>query len=155
VDNWAASGCEQNGPTGNHTQDTAYDLGSHRCFDDEGGSFSGSILSDARAHENPAVTGFAPGVGAAPTWWRAYASGGTCTNDTEINLTMSGGTSGCYRLTYITNNGQWSATVMNGSARIALGSGSYSDDTNVYFVVEKVCGINVRERADYVVGYHL
>jgi hypothetical protein len=155
VNSLLADGCEAGYFGGAHTQSTATYLGSHRCFDDEGGSFSSTILSDNRAHENPSVPGFITAVGAAPQWWRISATGGSCTNDPVISLTMSGGTSGCYRLTLITNLGQWSSTVSGGSASISLGSGAYSDGTDVYIVVEKICNTNVREAASYTVTYHL
>jgi hypothetical protein len=154
VDGFASNGCEQGYNAVYYSESTAYYLGSYSCFDDEGGSFSGTILSDARVH-SPAANGRDPNTGAAPQWWRAFASGGACTNDPDMTITMAGGTSGCYRLSFKTDKGTNSATIVNGSARITLGSGAYSDDTNVYFIVEKICSTTIRERAVYTVTYHL
>jgi hypothetical protein len=155
VDGNPRNGCEQEDTQTNHTQETAKDLGSRSCRDTDGGSFSGTIYSDAREHANPEAAGFDPDTGAAPLWFRVFASGGVCSNDPAVSLTMTGGTSGCYKLTLRTNLGTHEKTITNGSASIVLGSGSYSDGTNVFFTVEKTCGTSVREVASFTATYHL
>jgi hypothetical protein len=156
VDGNARNGCEQEDTQTNHAQDTAKDLGSHSCRDTDGGSFSGTIYSDAREHANPEAPGFDPDTGAAPLWFRVFASGGDlCQNDPAVSLSMTGGTSSCYKLTLFTNLGAHEKTISNGSASIVLGSGSYSDGTNVFFKVEKTCAKTVREVASFTANYHL
>ena len=140
----------------NYTQNTAVNLGSFSCHDNSHGTFSGTILSDAR-HHVPLPTGFNPGTGSAPHWYKAFASGGACVNDPYITITMTWATSDCYRLTFISDKLQASEVVTNGLAVIDLGARSYSDDTDVCFVIEKIC---TRwdlpgEAAAYTVDFHL
>lgn len=150
-----SDGCEREDTQANRTQATAKDLGSFSCRDTDAGSFTGTIYSDGREHTNPEPAGFNPDTGAAPLWFWAFADGGACQNDPAISLSMTGGTSGCYTLTFKTNLGTEVRTVTNGAASIVLPSSSYSDDTPVYFKVEKTCGKNVREAASFTVNFHL
>ncbi|MFN8590040.1 MAG: hypothetical protein U0031_01180 [Thermomicrobiales bacterium] len=155
VNGSSADGCEASG-FANHTWDTAFSLGSVRCFDDEGGTFSGKIVSDARVHEAPSVPEFNSFTGAAPTYWVIYASGGACSNDPFMSISMPGAINGCYQLTFFSDKGTWSTPVTNGAGSISLGSGSYSDGTYVRFKVEKTCSsATVKEERNYSVTYHL
>lgn len=162
VNKSAADGCELLHPTPpGHTQATAADRGGKPC--DDGGSrdtFSNSLLSDARVHQNPAVTSFSGTVGSAPDVWHVRASGGTfCINDYDVTLTTTGGGgTACYKLTFQTNkttatitvNGNGSGNTNNGG-----GSGSYSDGSDIYFTVEKICSLPIQEKVNYTVSYHL
>jgi hypothetical protein len=157
VDGNAANGCERADTQTNRTQATAADRGSKTCDDGPSAdSFSGTIYSDARDHANPPAPGFNAATGAAPLWYRVFADGGLfCQNDPAVNLTMTGGSNDCYKLSLITDQGTNERMVVNGQANITLGSGSYSDDTNVFFKVEKTCSTSVREVAQFTVSYHL
>jgi hypothetical protein len=151
-----ADGCEQESTFTAHTSATASNLGTHSCTDSVGGGFSGTFLSDARGHEGPDIPGFDPSVGAAPHWFVAFGSGGLfCQNDPALSLTMTGGTSGCYEMSIITDKGTHNATVIDGAASIVLPASSYNDGTNIYFLVKKTCGTNAREAAAYSATYHL
>jgi hypothetical protein len=158
INNDWVDGCEiaDTVPPG-HTMQTASYLGSKSCLDSDTGVFSGRILSDSRTHLNPAVQGFDPAVGAAPDWWHVFASGGFCTNDFSVTFTVTGGSAQvCYRCTIITNTLTRSVTVTgNGSASMNGGSGAYSDDTSVFFTIEKICGLPTQEEVTYTVNFHL
>lgn len=158
VDNSAANGCEQTDvPTGNHTLPAATGLGSHDC-NDTTISYSGVILSDARAHASPAVVGFDSTSGSAPDYARITATGGPfCSNDVSFTLSTSGGTASlCYRLTIMTNVGNFTCTTTgNSSCPISQGSGSYADNSTVVFKVEKTCSSATREHVNYLVQGHL
>lgn len=124
-------GCEQFDPFPNHTRETAHDLGSLDCFDEQTGTFSGAIYSDTRVHDNPPPPGRA-------LWYKVHAIGSVgCLNDPRVTLTMTGGTSGRYQVTMITDKAEESRTVVNGVAHLQMGSASYSGNTTVFFKVEK------------------
>lgn len=163
VDNNPSNGCERNHPTPpGHTQTIAAAAyrGSKSCSDGAStDSFSATLLSDTRVHTNPPVDSFSATVGSAPDFWRVYADGGLCVNDLDVTITTVGGSSAnkCYRLTVITNNGPRSVDVSgSGSANISSGSGSYSDDTDIYFKIEKICAAGTpQEAVTYTIRYHL
>lgn len=153
-----ADGCEQESTFTAHSAETAAYLGSFSCVDTAGGSFTGAIHSDARVHEDSAIPGFVPDVGAAPQWRRAFANSSQffCSNNVEFSLTMTGGASDCYKATVITDKVTRSENIVGGTARISLGPFSqYTTGSNIYFVVEKTCGPEVREVANYTAVFNL
>lgn len=149
-----ADGCEQAGTGGYHSYSNGYYLGELGCNDGDTGGFDGVIHSDKRNH-TPAVDAFNSASGAAPQWWRVQAVGGTCANDPDITLNVYSGTANCYKLTFKSSKGTWSATTAPYTARITLGSGSYNDGEQVYFGVEKTCVTTTGESAAYSVRFHL
>lgn len=146
---------EADSPLGNHTLGSASSIGSRTCTDSDTLTFNGVVPSDARTH-TPPVTAFNSATGAAPDWVRVFAEGGAfCSNDIAITfLTSGGGPGACYRLTVMTNQTQTSC-VTTGSGVCNVSSGTYSDDTNIYFVVEKICSLPIVERVTYQVNGHL
>jgi hypothetical protein len=160
VDNNPANGCEwlDAVPPG-HEQPSAAYRGSKECFDGSSSdTFSSMVLSDSREHRNPAISSFAGWVGAAPDYWRVFGDGGLfCQNDYWVSFsTNGGGATPCYQCTIITNK-KTSSVVVNGAgnATMSSGSGSYSDDTDIYFKIEKICNLPVQEAVNYTVSYHL
>jgi hypothetical protein len=162
VNNNPTDGCEMFDTLAEkRVQDKSISLGNHSCFDDNGGIFNGVMYSDARSHQNPSAPGFDPAVGAAPHWFLINATGGGgCVNDLQVDLVM-GGTSDCYRLSVYTNLKQASVPIKSAGpgqpnrASITLGVSSYTDNSQIFFKVEKTCGPNVREVAEYGASYHL
>jgi len=160
VDNNPSNGCEfLDGPQGNHTSGTPVNMGSHDCFDDTI-SYSGTMLSDAREHANPAVIGFDGTTGAAPDWHTITGTGGPfCSNDLSFTLSTSGGgPSVCYRLTIFTTafpGGVGCTTTGAGVCSVTRGAGAYSSNSAVGFRVDKTCTSATRERVTYVVQGHL
>jgi hypothetical protein len=109
-------------------------------------------------HENPPVDGFDVRVGSAPDYWQRFDSGGLfCVDDYSVTFTTSGGgTTACYKCTIITDKLTNSVTVNGqGSATMSGGSGSYSDNSTIYFRIEKTCSLPVQEAVTYTVSYHL
>jgi hypothetical protein len=163
VDGNPGNGCEvQDSPLGNHTQKTALDLGSKPCTDGSSNpniaqpTIDPHIVSDARVHESPAVDGFDATTGATQDWYHLYETGGACYDDIDINLVVTGSKSPtCYKLTIITNKKTFSASADGtGLANVNAGSGSYSDNSDIWIVVEKTCGTNVSEDVLYSVTGH-
>lgn len=158
VDQNPGTGCERtDSPQGNHTTNTAVYLGSFPCSD--GGSqqnMTGIIDSDTRTH-SPVINGFNAATGSAPDFFRLFADGGACYNDLNLNFSVSGSSQpACYRLSAITSDGTYSCQSNGaGTCNISNGSGSYSDDTDMYFRIEKTCGTNVIEHVTYTVSGHL
>jgi hypothetical protein len=143
VNNNASDGCEVADLTNVHDQSIASYVGSFPCND--GSSqfhLTGRLPSDKRVH-NPAPTNFSSTMGAAPDWYQLFASGGAfCVDDYVLNLQMSfgGSTANCYQVSMITNKGTYTvSTSGSGSNSASGGSGSYSDGTNIFFVVQKIC----------------
>lgn len=161
VDGDLVNGCEQTQPhAGATTQGAAYDDGSLPCTDGSSNpALSGSILSDSRTHANPSVTGFVAAAGSAPVWSKVTATGGNfCSNDLSLTLTTSGGGStACYRLTVVTSVNTYPSATINGhdSATISPGAGSYTDNSTIYFKVEKTCSLPTQESVGYTVTGHL
>jgi len=160
VDQSPVNGCEVLDfiPPG-HGQPTAGSRGSKPCNDDSSAdSFGSGVPSDRRAHINPPVDSFSGVVGAAPDWWVVHADGGTfCLDDYEVSFSTSGGSAAsCYRLTFITNKTTNIITVSgSGSGVVSGGLGSYSDGSDIYFKIEKVCPSPTPENVRYTVSYHL
>jgi hypothetical protein len=158
VDGDPANGCEVvDAPAGNHTQQQAISLGSISCEDASSLTIDGIIPSDDRVHANPAVTGFDTIRGAAPDWFVVRATGGLCQNDIVATLTVSGTAIPiCFQLQVITNKFTYSA-IANGSgiATINHTLAQYSDDTDVYFEVSKICSSSVNDVTSYTLSFHL
>src|SRR5438105_15808219 len=98
----------------------------------------------------------APGV--APDFYSVTASGGAfCTNDYAVTVTtFGGGNTVCYQFTIITDKLTNAVTVNgNGGASFSGGSGSYSDNSVVYFKIQKICNLPVQQNVNYTVNYHL
>jgi hypothetical protein len=159
VDGAAANCCEvaDDLPI-NHNQNTAISRGNKPCSD--GGSadsFTGHILSDARVHQNPAVDMFNVATGAAPDWWSVFGTGGICVDDYSITFTTSGGgNTPCYSITFTTTKTNVTQTVNgNGTVTFSGGSGSYTDNSTLYFEIQKTCNLPVQEDVTYTVSYHL
>ena len=70
--------------------------------------------------------------------------------------TAGGSTSSCYTLT-ITTNKTTDRVTINGNTwgSISGGSGSYSDNSDIYFKIEKTCTSPAPESVRYTVEYHL
>jgi hypothetical protein len=158
-----ADGCEvQDATTGNHTQATASNQGSISCFDGNGMTvnLAGAMISDARVHENAAITGFSASAGAAPDFFTVHATGGVCINDIALTLQVTGSSMPtCYKLTVVTNPATVTRTQQtgaSGAATITAGSGAYSDGTDIAVVVEKTCSAaTLAENVTYTVKGHL
>jgi hypothetical protein len=161
VDGNAANGCEVPDPQpSNHEQATATSFPQTDCNDStSANSFSSQLLSDTRVHRNPSVTGFLSDVGAAPHWYSVFDSGGFCENDYALTFTTSGGANvACYVATIITDKIINSVTTTGaGTGMISGGIGSYSNNSTIYFKVEKICSSIAVGDANvaYTVSYHL
>lgn len=160
VDNNPSNGCERADTQTNHTQATAQFLGSRTCDDSDTGAFSGTLFSDSRMHTNPTAPGFdfdfPFGSGSAPLWYRVFAEGGLfCQNDPFVTVSMPGAPNNCYRVSVKTNSRTTSVAVINGSAVVDMDSGSYPDDTDVFFTVEKTCPSTTRGVASFTATFNL
>ena len=158
VNNNPANGCEVvDAPTGNHVQASAVNVGSVPCNDGSTISATGKILSDARLHQSPAVTGFDATLGSAPDFLAVTTNGGSfCFNDIGLTLTVTmAPILSCYRLTVTTDNGSWSCSPSSGATcTITQGSGSYSGGTITGLKVERTCSAAGGTEARYTVTGH-
>jgi hypothetical protein len=154
----ASDGCEAaDNPTGNHTIPTAILLGNHSCNDSDTITGTGSLPSDSRAHISPGITGFNTSTGAAPDYFTIAATGGLCTNDIALTLTVTGATTpACFKLTVIASSGSFNCTT-NASATctVSRGSGAYTDGSNITVIVEKTCTLPNVQQVTYAVGGHI
>jgi hypothetical protein len=162
VDGNINNGCEVADPeAGNHDKTTASPFPNTDCSDSNSqNTFTGHIVSDTRMHTNPAVTDFDATVGAAPHWYSVFSSGGlTCADDYALTLTTTGGPAvPCYMATIITDKNMASVTTTGaGTASTSGPAGAYSDNSTIYFKVEKTCSTMSVGGADvsYTVSYHL
>lgn len=158
LDGDPSTGCEvADDVTGNHIKSAAVSLGDQDCFDTSTGAFSGTIYSDGRVHETPAIDGFDATTGAAPDWFVVHATGGLfCQDNLNVTIKVTSGTPECYKLSVLTDKNTFTTQVgSNGTATITQGQSSYSDGANIYFQVEKTCGTEVQEAADYSVQFNL
>jgi hypothetical protein len=159
VNNSPADGCEVTDPvTGNHTLGGAAAATDQSCQDGTVQTISGHIVSDARTHEIPAVTGFDSVTGSAPDWHAFTATGGICVNDLSATFTTSGGSATlCYKVSFIFDQGSVASSIIsgNGTTIVTAGSGSYSDGSPVYIKVEKTCSTATRQDVTYSVQFHL
>jgi hypothetical protein len=159
VDGAPSNGCEaSDSPTGNHTESSPVDVGPVTCDPNGGPDIAGTILSDTRVHEDPAIPGFDPTTGTAPDWYVIEATGGpTCADDLALTLVVTGASSpDCYELTVITDVDTFTAqTDGTGTAAIAQGAGAYSDGTAIELEVQKTCPSPTGEIVSYTVTGHL
>jgi hypothetical protein len=161
VNGSAADGCEAvDDAVAGHTQSTATARPSQGCSDTTTSSINGArVVSDARPH-SPSPPGFVGAVGAAPDWYSVLATGGTlCANNYGVTIVTSGGSSAgaCYSVTLITDRTTVSMAV-SGSGSNTMSStafGLYTENSTVYFRVEKTCSLPVRENVSYTLTYHL
>jgi hypothetical protein len=161
VDGDITNGCEQLQPDSATVESQASSLGDVSCNDGNGHTvhFTGTLLSDTRLHQNPAVVGFNPETGSAPEWTSIDATGGTfCSNDVVLTLSVTGSSrpAGCYQMTVITDEDTYSATTDGtGTASISETGGQYFDNSTIDIEVDKVCSTSLTEAVDYTVDGHL
>lgn len=160
VNGQATDGCEAtDSPMGNHTQASAANVGAFTCADGSSNpSITAKLISDARAHANPALAGFDATTGSAPDWFAIAANGGaTCVNDVQLTLQVSGSSNPtCYKLTVITDKTTLTATTnAAGTASVAQGNGAYSNSTTIYLSVSKTCSTAITENVTYTLNGHL
>ncbi|MGH7284099.1 MAG: hypothetical protein ACRELY_21440 [Polyangiaceae bacterium] len=161
VDQDPSDGCEiADTPEGNHTIPTAISLGSVSCHDDSSAqNLSGSMPSDERVHEEPSIDGFSVVSGSAADYWTIVGSGGTCDDDLNLTLTITGSSMPtCYTLTATTSSahGPYNCTVgPTGSCSISNGSGSYSDGDTLVWYVTRTCSAVTPEAVTYAITGHL
>jgi hypothetical protein len=160
VNNDPTDGCEVTDvPTGNHAQATATDLGSKPC--DDGSSnpgIAGSMPSDQRTHQDPAVPAIDTTTHAAPDWYVIHASGGTlCQDDINFTFTVTGSSQPvCYLMKVTTNVSTYSCQAStSGTCSIAPGMSSYGDGSDVYVVISKTCAGAPYEHPTYAVTGHM
>lgn len=156
-------GCEvEDSPIDKHTQAKAVDLGSFGCTDGSSQqNINGQTPSDTQVHENPTVDGFDKASGSAPDWYKIHGTGsGICQNDANFSLHLVSAKQkqGCYRLTLFTDKnpgGQACSAGANGDCSVTNGSGSYSNDSDLFLKVEKLCAAGTSDDAVYQVTGHL
>ncbi len=128
-------------PVDDHAQASAAFVGSFSCTDSASAqALSGTIPSDARQHLPP-VDGFVALTGAAPAFFRITGTGGLCDDDANFALAMVAPTKqmACYMLTLITDKQtQTCNTSSQGQCSISNGSGSYTDNSDIYVEVSKL-----------------
>jgi hypothetical protein len=154
-----SDGCEAvDAPQGNHTVGAAANEGTVSDCDTPF-EIDGTLLSDARVHAQPAVTGFDTASGSAPDWMSVLGQGNTfCENDLVVTLQVSGSQQpDCYRLTAITNKEMYDVQTDNtGLAQINEDSGGqFSDNTTIDFEVQKTCSTELTEDVSYSITGHL
>jgi hypothetical protein len=161
VNNDPSDGCEvADSPQGNHTQSTpASATGTFsECDTTSATLFSGTLPSDQRVHENPAVVGFDTASGSAPDWVSITPTTGTfCQNDIVATLNIMGSAfPTCYKLNVTTDKVMYSCqTDATGSCTINHDTGGqFSDGTSVLFEISKTCSTAQTESVGYdVVGH--
>lgn len=154
------NGCETLDSDGNYSQDAATNLGQWGCSNMDTQTFTGHIISDGRTH-SPTPTGF-NAFGSVPDYWKVKATGGTCSLDYSVAITMrpvagTPSTRQCYRLSFTTNkgtrtgdnNGNQTTTITNPD------SDTYSSNTMIYFKIEKICDLAYPADIEYTVAFHL
>jgi hypothetical protein len=160
IDQDASDGCEKvDSPLENHSVATAVNLGSVSCHDDSSAqNLSGVIPSDDRVHENPSVIGFNSATGSAPDYWTIVGSGGTCDDDLNLTLTVSGSEQAtCYMLNATASSGEsYNCAITSGtSCSISNGSGSYNDGDTINWWVSRTCTAATPEAPTYTITGHL
>jgi hypothetical protein len=160
IDNDASDGCEKvDVPIQNHVVATATNLGSVSCHDDTSAqNLSGIMPSDTREHVNPTISGFNPATGSAPDYWTIIGTGGTCDDDLNLTLTVTGSAKPtCYMLNATASSGEsYNCAITSGtSCSISNGSGSYSDGDTINWWVSHTCSVVTPEVASYTITGHL
>jgi len=139
-----SDGCEVVDPvTWNHDESGAVDLGYTSCLDSSSHQdILGLLPSDARRHEGPSIDGFNAPVGAAADWYVIGANGGSCEDDIDFTIQIDGAARpDRYRMTVSTDKHSYDCTTdANGRCQVKDGSGSYTDETDVFIFVEKLNG---------------
>ena len=161
VDGNQQNGCEDlDSPTGNHEEASAFDEGT--VSDCEVGNtdinISGTLLSDTWQHLNPSINGWDAYSGSAPDWMSITGEGHPlCNNDLVLTFTTTGAfLPDCYTFTVITNSQTYSCTPdSSGTCGISHLSNQFSDNTIIYFEVNKTCGDNITEKVGYTITGHL
>ena len=153
-------GCEvADSPLANHQQADAINAGTFSCQDGASAqNLTGTLPSDARVHESPAVPGLSAVTGAAPDYFVIHASGGACTDDVNLDLQVTGARSPtCFKLTVNTNKngGQSCNTDTIGHCGITNGTASYGDGSDIIVIVEKTCSNATTDATTYAVTGHL
>jgi hypothetical protein len=112
---------------------------------------------DARIHEDPSVDGFSTSTGSAPDYYSLFGTGGTCDDDINMALTISGASDPtCYTLTAVTDNGTYTCTADNtGACSFSNGSGSYGDNSTIVMNVTRTCATPTPEAVSYTIVGHL
>lgn len=163
VDNDKNTGCEiADSVSGNHTANTATDLGDIGCSDDGTPvNFSGRLPSDSEVHENPSINGFNTTTGSAPDFYKIFAPGSiTCLNNFDLTLKVTGSSNlSCYNLRVQTDkNDKTCDTGTTGECSVSAGSPAYQDKTYITVTVSKrntaACNA-VRANPTYTVKGHL
>lgn len=157
-----SDGCELEDRQTNHTQATAFDLGSIQCYDWEKIRFGGTLYSDKRVHTNPPAPGHNAASGAAELWFKVIGNSGICYSDAKATLWMEGGTTNCYKLGLSivdsgggSRNWYW-ATVVNNVAKIELESYErHRSGELVYITVSKVCASAAPEIVNFEVEFNM
>jgi hypothetical protein len=142
---------------GAHTQATASLVGNLPCDDASSNpNITGSLQSDRVTH-TPSIVSFNAGVGSAPDVWRVHGTGGlTCQDDYSITLTVTSPHANCYELLFNTDKTNANCIVTSGGlCTVSGGSGSYTDGSDIFFTVQKVCSLPTDESAAYTVTGHL
>jgi hypothetical protein len=163
VNNDPSDGCEvADSPQGNHTSSTPASAGPFS--DCDGGVsvplFSGTLPSDRRVHENPAVVGFDTVSGSAPDWVSITPTTSTfCQNDIVATLNVMGSAfPTCYKLTIISNSEGLTyscQTMASGSCSInQANGGQFADGASVLFEISKTCSSTQDESVAYEVDGH-
>ena len=153
-------GCEAaDSPQGNHTESTAADEGEVSDCDTPF-EIDGTLLSDNRVHQDPAVVGFDSTTGSAPDWMSVVGQGNVfCENDLVLNLQVSGSQQpSCYSLHVITDKEMYNVqTDGTGLAQINEDNGGqFSDNTTINFEVQKTCSVStLTENVSYAITGHL
>jgi hypothetical protein len=171
VDGNPDNGCEvTDSPQGNHVKGNSADLGSLSGCDGNNNTqlvFGGKLPSDKRVHESPNVVGFDAASGSAPDFHKIFAVGKTfCTNDLVMQMCVTGSAApACYKLTVQSDKATYSCQTNAsgccpdagcGNMGICHNSGGqYSDDTDVYFTIQKTCSIASVENVTWTVNGHL
>ncbi|MSP59962.1 MAG: hypothetical protein EXR72_06405 [Myxococcales bacterium] len=165
VDGKEATGCEQNhGASPGHTEATAPKLGSVGCDDSTNTTFNGKLFSDGRLHQNPPIDAFDNTVGSAPDFWSIIGTGKSqfdplpCVNNYNVTITTAGGTQNpCYKVTLKTDKVTNNVTV-SGSGTASMSTNNftqYSNNSTLYFKIEKVCDLKTQEAITYQVKFSL
>lgn len=161
VNGMTQDGCETPDDTlAGYSQSTATPRGSQGCSDTTRGTISGGrIVSDGRVHM-PEPPGYVAATRSVPDWYSVRAIGGSlCANNYGITVTTSGGTSSgqCYQVTFLTDRVSPSMTVSgNGTNTMSSGAlGLYTENSTVYFRVERICSLATGENVSYSLTFNL
>ena len=159
LDGMTSNGCDTtDSPTGFHTQAMPRPLPSVGCGDGASAqNVSGLIPADRRTHIPP-IDNFNSTLGTAPDWFSLTATGsGVCSNDIVLTLQVTGSADPtCFTFTVISNTTYTCTTVVNATGGGCTINGTYPNNTNLLWKVEKTCGTSsTPELATYTITGHL